>query len=78
MSNFGKDMLDKIKSNKSKDASEIIVEQTKGTLTSSAIGLFVGLYIGYSRGYNMLFSGLVGALGGGLISKLFSSKTENK
>lgn len=74
MANYGQDMLDKITSNKNKSANDIILEQTKGTLKGSGIGLLVGLYIGYSRKYNMLFSGLVGALSGGLISKFFISK----
>jgi outer membrane lipoprotein SlyB len=78
MANFGQDMLDKIRSNKGKDANEIILEQTKGTLTGSGIGLLIGLYIGFSRNYNMFFSGVVGALAGGLISKAFISKNKEK
>jgi hypothetical protein len=74
MANYGQDMLDKIASNKDKNANDIILEQTKGTFKGSAIGLLVGLYIGYSRKYNMFLSGVVGALGGGLISKFFISK----
>lgn len=69
---IGQEMLDKIenlKSNKKKDGNKIILEQTEGTLTMSAIGLFLGLYVGYSRGYNLLFSGVVGALALGFISK---------
>jgi hypothetical protein len=71
---YGKDMLDKIKSNKNADGNKIILENTKGTLTGSAIGLFVGLYIGYSRNYSLLVSGVVGALIGGAISKLVINK----
>jgi outer membrane lipoprotein SlyB len=71
---YGKDMLDKIKSYKNADGNKVILENTKGTLTGSAIGLFVGLYIGYSRNYSLLVSGVVGALIGGAISKLVINK----
>jgi hypothetical protein len=71
---YGKDMLDKIKSNKNADGNKIILENTKGTLTGSAIGLFVGLYIGYSRNYSLLLSGVVGALLGGVVSKFVINK----
>ena len=76
MASYGKEMLDKIRSNKGKDANEIILEQTKGTLTGGGIGLLIGLYIGYSRNYNLVFSGVVGALVGGLVSKAFISKNK--
>ena len=71
---YGKDMLDKIKSNKNADGNKIILENTKGTLTGSAIGLFVGLYIGYSRNYSLLVSGLLGVLVGGAVSKFVINK----
>lgn len=71
---YGKDMLDKLKSNKNADGNKIILENTKGTLTGSAIGLFMGLYIGYSRSYSLLVSGIVGALVGGAVSKFFINK----
>lgn len=76
MAKYGQEMLDKLKSNKNKDANEIILEQTKGTLKGSGIGLLVGLYIGYSKQYNMFLSGVVGALVGGLVSKVFISKNK--
>jgi hypothetical protein len=66
---YGKEMLDKLKANKEKGANKIILEQTEGTFTASAIGLFLGLYVGYSRNYNMVASGLIGALLAGFISK---------
>jgi len=71
---YGKDMLDKLKSNKSKDGNELILEQTKGALKGSAIGLFLGLYIGYSRKYNLLTSALIGAAIGGIATKILISK----
>lgn len=67
-------MLDKIKSNKNADGNKIILENTKGTLTGSAIGLFVGLYIAHTRNYSFLVSGVVGALVGGAVSKFFINK----
>jgi dihydroxyacetone kinase len=74
MAKYGQDMLDKLASNKNKSANDIILEQTKGTLRGSGIGLLVGLYLGYSRQYNMFLSGVVGALVGGLVSRVFISK----
>jgi outer membrane lipoprotein SlyB len=70
----GREMLDRLKSNKTKDGNKIILENTKGTLTGSAIGLFVGLYIGKTRDYPLLISGVLGALAGGLVSKFFINK----
>ncbi len=71
---FGKDMLDKLKSNKSKDGNEYLLEQTKGTYIGSAIGLALGLYIGYSRNYSLLFSAFIGATVGGLVTRAFINK----
>jgi hypothetical protein len=75
---YGKELLDKLKSNKSKSNSEIIDEQTRGTYTGSAIGLLVGLYIGYSRNWSLLMSAGVGALVGGLVTKAFIKKKDDK
>ena len=41
---YGSDMLDKIKSNKSKSGNKVLLENTEGALTGSAIGLFLGLF----------------------------------
>ena len=71
---YGQDMLDKLKSNKGKDGNELILEQTKGTFTGSAIGLLVGLYIGHSRSYNLVMSAFIGAALGGLITRVFISE----
>lgn len=71
---LGKEMLDKLKTNKSKDGNQIILEQTKGTFIGSAIGLGLGLYIGYTRNYSLLFSAFIGATIGGLITKGFINK----
>jgi len=74
---YGKDLLDKLKSNKSKSNSQIIDEQTRGTYTGSAIGLLVGLYIGYSRNWSLLMSAGIGALVGGFVTKAFISKKDD-
>jgi uncharacterized protein YcfJ len=75
---YGKEMLDKLKSNKEKDGNKIILEQTEGTFTGSAIGLFLGMYIGHTRGYSLLISGVVGALIGGFLTKhLIKDKEDN-
>jgi hypothetical protein len=71
---YGKDMLDKLKSNKSKDGNELILEQTRGTFTGSAIGLLVGLYISHSRKYNLVMGAFIGAALGGLITRVFISE----
>lgn len=75
---YGKNMLDKLKSNKNKDGNELILEQTKGTYIGSAIGLFLGLYIGHSRNYSLLFSGFIGATIGGLVTRAFITKKDDK
>jgi len=41
---YDSDMLDKIKSNKSKSGNKVLLENTEGTLTGSAIGLFLVLH----------------------------------
>lgn len=74
---FGKDMLDKLKTNKSKDGNKLILEQTKGTFVGSAIGLGLGLYIGYTRNYSLLFSAFIGATIGGLVTKVFIKKGDD-
>lgn len=66
---YGKEMLDKIKSNKEMDVNKRILEHTEGSLVGAGIGLIVGLSIGYSRKYNLVASGLVGILIGGFISR---------
>jgi hypothetical protein len=74
---FGKDMLDKLKTNKKKDGNEVILEQTKGTFIGSGIGLALGLYIGYSRNYSLLFSAFIGATIGGLVTRAFIKKKDD-
>jgi hypothetical protein len=74
---LGKDMLDKLKTNKNKDGNEVLLEQTKGTYIGSAIGLALGLYIGYSRNYSLLFSAFIGATIGGLVTKAFITKKDD-
>jgi F0F1-type ATP synthase assembly protein I len=71
---YGSDMLDKIKSNKSKSGNKVLLENTEGTLTGSAIGLFLGLYIANSRKMSLIGGGLIGALAGGFIFKLIAPK----
>jgi len=74
MASYGKDMLDKITSNKNKDGNQLILEQTRGALKGSAIGLFLGLYIAHSRNFNLVVGASVGAILGGLVTKFFISK----
>jgi F0F1-type ATP synthase assembly protein I len=70
---YGSDMLDKIKSNKSKSGNKVLLEQTEGAITGSAIGLFLGLYIAHSRQMSLIGGGLIGALAGGFIFKSLTS-----
>jgi hypothetical protein len=67
---YGQEFLDRLRSNKTKDPNKVILDQTKGTLTGSAIGLTIGLFIGYSRNYNLLMSAFLGALVGGVITRI--------
>jgi hypothetical protein len=71
---YGSDMLDKIKSNKSKSGNKVILEETEGSLTGSAIGLFIGLYIAHSRQMSLIGGGLIGALTGAFLFKIIKSK----
>ena len=71
MASFGKDMLDKINSNKTKDGNEIIKEQARGSLNGAAIGLFLGLYFAHTRNLSYVVSGAVGAIIGGLVTRAF-------
>ena len=75
---YGKEMLDKLVSNKNKDGNKVILEQTKGAYIGSAIGLFLGLYIGYSRKYSLLMSAFVGTIAGGLITRAFLTNKDDK
>lgn len=74
MASFGKDMLDKITANKSKDGNDLILEQTKGSLTGAAIGLFLGMYLAHTRNMSLVIGGATGAILGGLITRAFISK----
>ena len=74
MATYGQDLLDKINTNKTKSGNEIIKEQTKGTLTGSAIGLFLGLYFAHSRNFSLVIGAGVGALIGGFITKQILKK----
>lgn len=71
---YGKDMLDKIVSNKNKDHNDVILEATKGAYVGSAIGLGLGLFIGYTRNYNLVFSAFIGASIGGLLTKFLINR----
>ena len=74
MASYGKDMLDKIQSNKNKDGNELLLEKTRGTLTGSAVGLFIGLYFAHSRNSSLLMGAFIGASIGGIITRLLISK----
>jgi hypothetical protein len=76
MANYGKDMLDKLKFNKSRDGNDIILEQTQGTYIGSAIGLFCGLYIAHQRKSSLLMGAFVGAIIGGLATRTFIRKKD--
>lgn len=71
---YGSDMLDKIKSNKSKSGNKVILEKTEGSLTGSAIGLFLGLYIAHSRQMSLIGGGLIGALTGAFLFNVIKPK----
>jgi len=68
---YAQDMLDKLQSNKDKDGNELILEQTKGTFTGSAIGLFLGLYFAHKRNSNLVIGAFIGAALGGLVTRVF-------
>jgi hypothetical protein len=69
-----KEILDRAKSLKSKDANEFLLDKTRGTLTSAVIGGGLGLIIGYTRKYNLILSVAVGASICGLISRIIVYK----
>jgi len=73
---YGKDLLDKLQSNKTKDGDELILEQTRGTFVGAGIGMLVGLYIGYSRNYSLLMSAFIGATLGGFVTRAFIKKKD--
>jgi uncharacterized protein YcfJ len=72
-----KDILDKVKSLKSKSDS-MALKKTKGTVTGAFIGMAGGLLIGVSRGYNLISSAFLGALLGGVVSNLLLPKLDEE
>lgn len=66
---YGKTLIEKINTNKSKSETDIVREMTTGTYVGAGIGMAVGLVIGYSRKYNLLFSAFIGASIGGIVTK---------
>ena len=74
MSTYAKEVLDKLKSNKSKDGNKLLLEETRGSLVGAGIGLFLGLYFAHTKNMNMFVSGAVGAIVGGLLTKTLINK----
>jgi uncharacterized protein YcfJ len=73
---YGKDLLDKLQSNKNKDKDDLLLEETKGSYLGAGIGMAVGLFIGYSRGYSLLMSAFIGATIGGFATRSFIKKKD--
>jgi uncharacterized membrane protein len=71
-----KDILDRVKSLKSKSDS-MALKKTKGTISGAFIGMAGGLLIGFSRNYNLVSSAFIGALLGGVASSLLLPKIED-
>jgi len=70
-----KEILDKVKSLKSKSDS-MALKKTKGTVSGAFIGMAGGLLVGFSRGYNLVSSAFLGALLGGVVSTLLLPKID--
>ncbi len=68
------DVLDKLKEQKNKSATETIVEKSRGSFTAAAIGAGVGLVIAHNRGWSLFFSAVVGSVAAGLIANLIVNR----
>lgn len=69
-----KEMLNKVKENKSLGSSESVMEKTRGSITASLVGAGIGLGIGYYQKQNLLVSAFLGALVSGLVANYFIGK----
>lgn len=72
---YAKDVLDRMKSEKERNATDYVLEKSRANITASLVGAGVGLVIGYTRRYNLFTSALVGAVVVGLASHYLLPKS---
>lgn len=72
---YAKDVLDRMKSEKERNATDYVLEKSRANITASLVGAGVGLVIGYTRRYNLFTSALVGAVVVGLASQYLLPKS---
>lgn len=71
-----KELLDKLKSIKSKDPEKS--SRSKGTMNGALIGAAGGLLVGLNKGYSLIPSGIVGAVLGGLVAYILLPKEQTE
>lgn len=74
MATTPKGILEKVTGIKNSDPNNTLLDKSKGTVTSVAIGAGLGLLIGYTRKYNLILSVFVGGAIAGLISNYLVNK----
>jgi hypothetical protein len=67
MSEF-QDALDNVKTLKSQDAHDTVIQKTKTTIKGSAVGVVVGLMYGWYYKKNLYVCAILGAVGGGAVN----------
>ena len=66
--------MDKVKALQNADQDQLLLEKSRGTITSTLIGAGAGLVIAYNRKWSMIMGAIVGATIAGLVSNIIINK----
>lgn len=71
-------IIDRVKATKSADKDQLLMEKSRGTITTTLIGAGLGLFIAYNRKYNLLLGAIMGATIVGVASNFFINRDSKK
>jgi hypothetical protein len=69
-------IMNKVKSVQATDKDQLLLEKSKGTITSTLIGAGAGILVAYNRKWNVLMGAIIGATITGVLSNFIFNKKE--
>ena len=70
----GQSILDSIKSVKCANQDDYVLDKSKGTLTSAAIGAVLGMLLAHNRKQSLFMGAIIGGTIGGVIANFYVNK----
>lgn len=67
----GKQLIDNVKNVKNSDKDKLLLDYSRGTITSTIIGGGLGFMIAFNRKQNLLMGAIIGGAIAGIVSNYF-------